>query len=55
MAVGQRVFALMGGMGRTIDGSYAEYVRVPERHVIPIRSRLDWIALAALPESYATA
>src|SRR5215831_19580791 len=23
---GQRVFALMGGMGRTIDGSYAEYV-----------------------------
>lgn len=55
LAAGQRVFALMGGMGRTIDGSYAEYVRVPERHVIPIRSRLDWLRLAAVPESYATA
>jgi NADPH:quinone reductase-like Zn-dependent oxidoreductase len=52
---GQRVFALMGGMGRTIDGSYAEYVRVPIAHAIPVRSRLDWTALAALPESYATA
>ncbi len=55
LAVGQRVFALMGGMGRTIDGSYAEYVRVPQQHAIPIRTRLDWITLAALPESYATA
>jgi NADPH:quinone reductase len=55
LEVGQRVFALMGGMGRTIDGSYAEYVRVPENHVIPIQSRLDWVPLAALPESYATA
>jgi NADPH:quinone reductase-like Zn-dependent oxidoreductase len=55
LAPGQPVFALMGGMGRTIDGSYAEYVRVPEAHAIPIRSRLDWIRLAALPESYATA
>jgi NADPH2:quinone reductase len=55
LEVGQRVFALMGGMGRTIDGSYAEYVRAPEEHVIPIRSQLDWLSLAALPESYATA
>jgi len=52
---GQRVLALMGGMGRSIDGSYAEYVRVPSAHVIPIRSSLDWTELAALPESYATA
>src|SRR5262249_36318675 len=29
LARGRRVFALMGGMGRTIDGSYAELVRVP--------------------------
>ena len=55
LAAGQPVFALMGGMGRSIDGSYAEYVRVPQEHAIPIRSRLDWIRLAALPESYATA
>jgi len=55
LAVGQRAFALMGGMGRTIDGSYAEFVRVPAAHVIPIRSSLDGSSLAALPESYATA
>lgn len=52
---GQRVFALMGGMGRTIDGSYAEYVRVPASNVVPIESTLDWVNLAAIPESYATA
>lgn len=52
---GQRVFALMGGMGRTIDGSYAEYVRVPEGNVVPVHSSLDWVSLAAIPESYATA
>ena len=55
LAPGRRVVALMGGMGRTIDGSYAEYVRVPARHVVPIETRLSWEELAALPESYATA
>jgi NADPH:quinone reductase len=52
---GQRVFALMGGMARTIDGSYAQYVRVPAANVVPIDSSSDWTALAAIPESYATA
>jgi NADPH:quinone reductase len=52
---GQRVFALMGGMGRTIDGSYAEYVRVPEANVVSFRSTKDWVDLASIPESYATA
>ena len=52
---GRRVVAIMGGMGRTIDGSYAEYVRVPSTHVVPIETRLPWEELAALPESYATA
>jgi NADPH:quinone reductase-like Zn-dependent oxidoreductase len=55
LAKGQRVFALMGGMGRSIDGSYAEFTAVPEAHVIPIQSTLSWTELAALPESYATA
>ncbi|SDI27530.1 hypothetical protein SAMN05421869_10512 [Nonomuraea jiangxiensis] len=27
--VGAKVAALMGGLGRTINGSYAEYTRVP--------------------------
>ena len=51
----QRVFALMGGMGRSINGSYAEYTAVPEGHVIPIESSMSWTDLAAIPESYATA
>lgn len=51
----QRVFALMGGMGRTRSGSYAELVSVPACNVAPIRSTLAWEALAALPETYATA
>jgi len=52
---GQKVLALMGGMGRSINGSYAEYVNVPAAHVVPIDSTLSWEELAALPESYATA
>ena len=52
---GRKVLALMGGMGRSINGSYAEYVNVPAAHVIPIESTLPWEDLAALPESYAAA
>jgi NADPH:quinone reductase-like Zn-dependent oxidoreductase len=54
-AQGQKVAALMGGMGRTIDGSYAEYTCVPATNVLPIQSELSWEELAAIPESYATA
>jgi 2-haloalkanoic acid dehalogenase type II len=53
--VGTRVAALMGGMGRTINGSYAEYTRIPVANVAAIESELPWSQLAALPESYATA
>jgi len=52
---GQRVAALMGGMGRLIDGSYAELTRVASTNVVPIASNLPWEELAAIPESYATA
>lgn len=55
LAAGQKVMALMGGMGRTINGSYAEYTSVPLTNVVPIESELPWEALAAIPESYATA
>jgi NADPH:quinone reductase len=54
-AVGTKVAALMGGMGRTINGSYAEYTRPPVGNVAPIESDLPWEDLAAIPESYATA
>lgn len=52
---GQKVLALMGGMGRDIDGSYAEKVSVPFSNVVAIDSTLSWEDLAAIPESYATA
>ena len=54
-AVGTKVAALMGGLGRTINGSYAEYTRVPVTNVAAIESSLSWVELAAIPESYATA
>ncbi len=55
LAVGQKVVALMGGMGRTIDGSYAEFVNPPASNVVPVATDLSWEKLAAIPESYATA
>src|SRR6202049_3333472 len=54
-AVGTKVAALMGGMGRSINGSYAEYTRPPVTNVAQIESDLPWEDLAAIPESYATA
>jgi len=53
--VGARVATLMGGLGRTIDGSYAEYTRAPASNVALIESDLPWAELAAIPETYATA
>jgi NADPH:quinone reductase len=54
-AAGQPVAAVMGGMGRTINGSYAEYTRVPSSNVVAFKSELSWGNLAAVPEVYATA
>jgi len=54
-AKGQKVTALMGGMGRTINGSYAELVSVPAGNVAALATNLSWEDLAAIPESYATA
>ncbi|PYH88434.1 alcohol dehydrogenase zinc-binding domain protein [Aspergillus ellipticus CBS 707.79] len=55
---GAPVASLMGGLGRTINGSYAEYTRARASNVVPLgpaASELEWHQLAALPESYATA
>ena len=54
-AAGAKVAALMGGLGRSINGSYAEYTRAPVTNVASIESNLPWEELAAIPESYATA
>lgn len=51
---GQQVAALMGGMGRDFDGSYAEYTTVPRSIVYPFRSTLSWEQLGAIPEMFQT-
>ncbi|MEJ1977160.1 MAG: hypothetical protein WDN49_14635 [Acetobacteraceae bacterium] len=53
--VGAKVAALMGGLGRTINGSYAEYTSAPVSNVALIEADLPWAELAAIPETYATA
>jgi NADPH2:quinone reductase len=53
--VGQQVVTMMGGMGRTFDGGYAEYTCVPATQVIPFASDLDWSIVGALPEMLQTA
>ncbi|MCR5076733.1 MAG: zinc-binding dehydrogenase [Prevotella sp.] len=52
---GDRVVALMGGMGRSFNGSYAEYALLPARNVMKADTDLDWLSLAAVPETYFTA
>ena len=52
---GQKVVALMGGMGRSFNGSYAEYALLPIHHVFPVDTDLPWDALAAVPETWFTA
>lgn len=54
-APGQQVVAMMGGMGRTIDGGYAEYTCVPVSQIIPFRSDLPWGLVGAVPEMLQTA
>jgi len=51
---GQTVAAMMGGMGRQFDGSYAEFVLVPRANVFPLQSDLEWGVLGALPEMLQT-
>ena len=52
---GQTVCALMGGMGRSFNGSYAEYALLPEKQVFAVNSALPWDRLGAVPETYFTA
>ncbi|KQY46398.1 zinc-binding dehydrogenase [Cellulomonas sp. Root137] len=55
VAVGTQVMTMMGGMGRTFDGGYAELVVVPAAQVIPFTSELPWDVLGAVPEMLQTA
>lgn len=52
---GQQVATMMGNMGRSFDGSYAQYVTVPTAQVIPFDTSLPWDLVGALPEMFQTA
>jgi NADPH:quinone reductase len=53
--VGQKVITMMGGIGRSLDGSYAKYTLVKEENIIPFESDLDCSIIGALPEMLQTA
>lgn len=60
LPVGAPVASLMGGLGRTIPGSYAEYTVASVNNIVALGDLheilpLSWAELAAIPESYATA
>jgi len=52
---GQKVAALVGGLGRFFDGCYAEYTLAPASNVIPVKTDLPWETFAAISESFLTA
>jgi len=52
---GQKVAALMGGMGREFDGGYAEYILLPNDRIWPIHTSFTWEELGAVPETFVTA
>ena len=52
---GDKVIAMMGGMGRSFNGSYAEYALLPRANVFKVDTDWDWVSLAAVPETYYTA
>ncbi len=52
---GDKVIAMMGGMGRSFDGSYAEYAALPVHHVFKADCEMPWEELATVPETYLTA
>ena len=55
LPLGQKVATMMGGLGRTIDGSYAEYTVVDAANTIPFDTELGWDTVGALPEMLQTA
>ena len=55
LEVGQKVVFYYGRNGARLDGSYAEYVLLPNEQIYPKHTDLDWTTLAAIPETYYTA
>lgn len=53
-AKGDIVATAMGGLGRDINGGYAEYTCVPAKQVQSFKTQLPWQTLGAIPEMLQT-
>lgn len=57
--INEKVIALMGGMGRKFNGSYAEYALIPQKNLFKIRNEtlknLSLEEIIAIPETFFTA
>jgi NADPH2:quinone reductase len=51
---GQQVASIMGGLGRSFYGGYAEYCLVPLPIVSRFKSSLPWSVLGIIPEKFRT-
>jgi len=51
---GAKVMTAMGGLGRDIDGGYAEFTCVSAKHIQQVETDLDWKTLGAIPEMFQT-
>jgi NADPH2:quinone reductase len=51
---GQKVAAIIGGMGREFNGGYAGFTVVPINIVFPFESNLPWDVLGAIPKGPST-
>ncbi len=51
---GEVVATCMGGLGREVDGGYAEYTLVKAEYARAVRTELPWNVLGALPEMLQT-
>jgi NADPH:quinone reductase len=52
---GEKVVAMMGGMGREYDGGYGEFAIMPASQVIAVDTDLPWEIVGAIPEMLQTA
>lgn len=50
-----KVVSIMGEMGRKFDGSYAEYVLLPNSQIYKVNIDMEWSEFASIPETYYTA
>jgi len=55
LPIGAKVIGVMGGMGRSRPGGYAEFVNVPITNVAAVQTTMPWEQLAVVPEVYSTA